>query len=241
MARGDRNQSRYAKPAVKQTLEAPEACTPAFLEFLWKAAVARDPIKTPYDAFNDASLSGEATAEALAMLYEKTGDEAFRTALLALRAYELDKGGLKENLRRAMRGAADARPAVWLLMPHMASWRSRVAHDSQAARLTAAQHGVRGQSFDAVVNELRKAYALWNASVRDNKPTTGFPSGDTGRKLKVRMARPWLGTDNLPLKEIRGVTFDADGSALAPDDFWWRRMIHDGHFCLVASSRLVKV
>jgi hypothetical protein len=119
MARGDRNQSRYVKQAVGQTLELPKTCTPAFLKSMWRERFDRDPIKTPYDKFSDASLSGEATAGALTLLYEKTGDEAFRTALLALRAYELDKGGLKENLRRLMRGGGNARPTIWMLMPLM--------------------------------------------------------------------------------------------------------------------------
>jgi hypothetical protein len=105
-----------------------------------------------------------------------------------------------------------------------------VTSNIQAARLTAAQTGVWGQSFEAVVDELRNAYVLWQASVRANKLPTEISIGDTGRMLKVRMVQPW--PDGIPLKGIRGVKFGADGSALVPDDVWWRQMINDGCFCL---------
>jgi hypothetical protein len=114
----------------------------------------------------------------------------------------------------------------------MYSWRRKVTKDIQAARLAAAQRGIPGASFDAVVKQLTQAFRSWKASVEAEKPAASFPTGDTGRKLRVRMARPWLGHENLPVSEIRGVIFDTDGAAVAPDDAWWRGMIHDGHFCL---------
>jgi hypothetical protein len=114
----------------------------------------------------------------------------------------------------------------------MYSWRRKVKTDVQAARLAAAQHGIPGLSFDAVVKQLTIAYPSWKAAVEAKTPAPSFLTGDTGRKLKVRFARPWLGPDNLPTREIRNITFDADGAALAPDDAWWRRMIFEGHFCL---------
>jgi hypothetical protein len=112
MPTGYRNRSKYAEPnSDSESLENPESCTPEFLEKLWRAARKRDPIKDRYELPSDGgSLSGETIASALEMLWGSTGDEAFRTALLALRSYGLDAGGLKENLRRQMRGPHDVRP-----------------------------------------------------------------------------------------------------------------------------------
>lgn len=240
MPRQDRNQSRRGRLPVEQSLDHPESCTPEFLEACWRKSVKRDRIQTPYEAIESESLSGEATAAALELLVEVTGDEAFRTALLALRAYGLDKGGLKEKLKQRLRGSLDVRPAIRLVLPTMSNWRRRVSTDVQAARLTAAQYGIPGQSFATVVEELRKASKKWEASVASEAPAAVPPAGDTGRKLKVRWAHPWLGPGNVPLNEIRGVSLDRDGAGLAPDDSWWRARIHDGsfHLCGVIEATL---
>jgi hypothetical protein len=234
MATGARNRSRYSKSKSNgQSLDNPESCTPDFLEQLWIARRRRDPIKDGYELSDESSsLNGEATASALKLLWDATGDEAFRTSLLALPSYGLERGGLKEQLKRQMRGPHDVRPAIALALPTMYLWRRKVKTDIQAARLTAAQHGIPGASFDAVVKQLIQAFPSWKCSAETEKAAPAYLTGDTGRKLKVRMAHPWLGPDNLPAREIRGVTFDADGGAIAPDDAWWRRMIRCGHFCL---------
>jgi hypothetical protein len=230
--RQDRNQSRHTRPLGAQAIERPKECTPEFLKACWGQAVARDRVKTKYDDLKgSASLSGEATAAALELLVEATGDEAFRTALLALRAYGFNRGGLTRALKERMR-KLDIRPTIWLVMPMMAKWRRRVESDVKAARLTAAQYGVSGQSFEAVVTELRKSFTKWKTSVEANEPADIDTSGDTGRKLKVRWAAPVLGADNAPLRQIRGVLIETDGMACAPDDAWWRARIHDGSFHL---------
>ena len=232
MAKPGGNRTRYFRNGVEQSLDNPKVCTEEFLEKEWRRRVARSPVKTPYETFDAVSLSGEATAVALELLSRMTGDEAFRTALLGLRAYELDKGGLKENLKRLFRGKLHARPAVRYAMPSMERWRAFVQSDIQAARLAAAQRGVPGQSFAAVVDELRKAFVDWKLASVANEPEDALPTGDTGRKLKVRMAYRWTGRDNQPVREPHGVMFNADGFALVPDSATWRRMIHRGMFWL---------
>jgi hypothetical protein len=235
MATQDRNRSKYGQDRKEfgfLDLTNRETWIPDLLEKAWKTAAARRPIKTSYDAIDTTSLSGEATADALELLFEVTGDEAFRTALLALRGHGLHKGGLKENLKRKLRGKLNARPAIRYAMSTMAGWRRRVRSDREAARLTAAQMGIPGQSFDAAVDELRKAYVQLKKLVEtgSNEPADDVFGGDTGRKLKVRMATPWSGLDGKPLNTIRGVEFGESALGVVPDDAWWRRAIHEGRF-----------
>jgi hypothetical protein len=275
--RQDRNRTRYArkKPLDReQSLEDPRDWKDReFLEDCWKKrstavvtppdgpSIEPDPFETSYERINSDSLSGADTAAALQLIWEETGDEAFRTALLALRAYRLNRGGLKETLKRHMRGTSDVRPAVWMLMPMMDAWRRRGAKVSQAACLTAAQYGLSPASrrpdkegaseeeveedlrkaYTAVVEDLRKAYPRWLKSVASNAPADPPLSGDTGRKLKVLMTIPSIGTDGRPETEIRGVIFGEDGTALAPDDAHWRSMVHEGrfHLCGVVEKPLI--
>ena len=83
-----------------------------------------------------------------------------------------------------------------------------------------------------MVKELCTAFGPWQASVKSKAPADMPPIGDTGRKLRVRMATPWLGVDNHPIEEMRGVLFNEDGTALAPDDCWWRGKVCEGTFHL---------
>jgi hypothetical protein len=237
-------------------LDRPETCTDEFLSKCWEAALKRDPVMTPYEKLAT-STAGAATGAALEFLARLTDDEAFRTALLVLRAYGFDEGrrtGLQERGRERLSGRLSMRPAVRLCMPTMYGWVQKFRNEgnprtgknddiiSMAAKFTLAQHGVPLRErkrpkhetllakFLTVMDELRKAYPRWEVSVDSNEPAETPKTGDTGRKLKVRMARPHLGADNKPTSDVRGVVFATDGSGLAPDNQWWRKMIRDGHF-----------
>lgn len=248
MAKRGGNQSKYCNSDEPASLDNPSKCTQRALELMWEKSKRRDPLTTKYEAINSLasgqnSISGAETAAALKLLYEVTGDEAFRTAHLVLQSYGFDRGGLKESLKASLRGHLDARPVIRLMLPKMHGWRQRVKSDIQAARLTVAQHGIPGQSFTSVVDEMRKAYVPWKAAVKAKRPGEDFKVGDTGRKLKVCMSNPWLGADNKPMSEIRSVEFDSEGFALAPDDTWWREMIHKGmfHLCgVIDQSQLLE-
>ena len=107
-------------------------------------------------------------------------------------------------------------------MPKMHAWVREGKSVTDAVERTAVQLGIPGVSFDAVVEHLRKSYSGWLEVVEGNVPSPQFPSGDTGRKLRVRFARPWLGADNQPITELMGVKFGDDGFGLAPDNREWR-------------------
>jgi hypothetical protein len=205
-----------------------------FLERCWQSAVARDPLIVSHDllkrSFLAESIKGNDVAMALHFLARATGDPAFKTAALAVRAYGLEDGGLKARtlgLLRENRGEPE-----WLVMPFMMQQVRGGRSIRRAAMITCARYGIPGPTFATVVRSLTLKYPEWKASVEIHSPATAPPSGDTGRKLRVKFARPWLGTDNQPMKELLGVIFDEDGFGLAPDNRQWRQWIHDGHIAL---------
>ena len=204
-----------------------------FLEECWRAAVERNRLKVPIDklrrgAFSRPSISGRDIAEALDFLSEAIGDEAFRTASLALRAYGIGSGGVKQDVLRLLREHRG--DPEWIVMPMMGSWViKRGLTPRKAAIRTAAQYGVPGPSFETVVKNLERTYRAWTRSVAATAPSRAPPDGDTGRKLKVRRIRPSVNGEALPVKDvIMGVAFDEDGFGVAPDTREWRRFIHEG-------------
>jgi hypothetical protein len=213
-----------------------------YLDKCWQAAVKRDPLRAPIDdlkgkdgvAYAKASISGRDVAEALDFLSEALGDEAFWTAALALRAYGISAGGVKQDTLRLLR--THGGEPEWIVMPHMALWVYRGLAPRAAAMRTAAQHGVPGPSFDTVVKNLERTWRDYSSA--GNAPAFAPIAGDTGRKLRVRLlpnARP---ADGDPaLKEIMGVAFDADGFGVAPDTREWRRWIHEGHIAFYGIVR----
>jgi hypothetical protein len=243
MPKAARNRSKYAgnrsenrrDPKTWRTLENPNDWTDDFLENCWCSAKKRNPIWDGYDKIAAESYNGDTLASALELIAHI--DPVFDDALKVLRAYKLDKGGLKAELQRRQRRFG-VRPAYTIALPRIANWLPATARRggkesvALAVKLTMAQIGVPGDDFETVATALRKAFASYSGCDKlDRNAPLNF--GDTGRKLKVRFSRPWLGKDNKPLRVMRGVDFADDGTGLAPDDQWWRRMIRDGHFELV--------
>jgi leucyl aminopeptidase (aminopeptidase T) len=72
----------------------------------------------------------------------------------------LVKGGVKATALSKM--DKHNKQAVWALMPKMHVWvvMEKVS-PHKAAKLVAAQRGIPGASFDAVVTDLRKTYPKW--------------------------------------------------------------------------------
>jgi hypothetical protein len=168
--------------------------------------------------------------KALDFIAEITGDEAFRSAILAMRAYGLDRGGLKQNALQMIK--KQCRTAEWAAMPRMHSLVLSGLESVPAAKEAAAQPGIPGQSFSRVVDRLRKTYPAWKRSLAGQLPAPRWLDGNTGRTLRVRLARPWLGADNQPSSELMGVQFGDDGFGIAADNREWRRLIYEGHIAL---------
>jgi hypothetical protein len=182
-----------------------------------------------FEKFANKSIKGSDIAEALDFLAVMTNDPAFKTAASALRGYGLVGGGLKQETSRLIKESNDT--AAWLAMPHMSRWVAHSPSIHAAAERTAAQLGIAGATFAAVVRDLCDTYPIWLKAVEENAPVPSAPNGDTGRKLKVRLPFSWHGAEKQPVLEF-GVKFDEDGFGIAPDNRDWRRRINKGQVAL---------
>jgi hypothetical protein len=213
------------------------------LEKMWERSVKRQTLNVAHDrgratSFANESMKGGDIAEALDFLADMTGDSAFLTAALALRAYGLDGGGLKQDTLRMMRDHHGT--GAWFAMPRMHSWRRARKSDRAAAARAAIQLGIHGATFNAVVKELTAVYPIWLKAVADNAPARQIPTGDTGRKLRVRFSVPWLDVDGMPMTQLMGVHFDEEGFGIAPDNREWRRLICLGSVALYGVVEVAK-
>ena len=217
---------------ISGSLEDPNP-SPEFLEVCWRKAREKYPLNVPVDrlkggeVFSKPSVSGRDIAEALDVLFDAIGDEAFRTAALALRAYGLDEGGLKQEAQRLLLDHGG--DPEWVVMPMIGRWVTSGLRPRAAARMIAAQYGISGPSFETVVKNLERTWGKYSRAIKADAPKKPFPSGDTGRKLKVRLIIGKL-DPKASLKEIMGVAFDEDGFGVAPDTREWRRLINQGAF-----------
>ncbi len=179
----------------------------------------RDSVYIFADKALDVSISCTDLLKALDYLTRVTGDEAFRTAALALKGYGLASGGLEAVTKRMLR---DAQMTVEdFIAPLMAG--PKVSDAEQAA----IEYGVPGPSFETVTTKLRKARRRM-----DNDPARprGIPKGDTGRKMLVRFGCPTYDADGKQVCACFGIAFDDDGFAVVPDSREWRQAINHGQF-----------
>lgn len=147
--------------------------------------------------------------QGLRYLFDITGDEAFRTAELALDGYGLRRGGLKQATKQMLRDGH--RSPEYAAVPFM-----KDGSVAEAERI-AAEYGLPGMTgdnvaFGEVVARLRRAYLL----LKKTGAATDMPDGHTGRTLIVRCAM-----------------LAPDGLGIVPDGRDWRRLIHDGHATLL--------
>ncbi len=213
-----------------RSLEDP-APSEEFLRGCWEQALKRNPIVTSYDKAKQVSPARESikcadVVATLDFLADSIGDDIFRTASLALRSYGLDKGGLKQSVCRLL--AEHKAEPEYVVIWYMKRLVDKGKSVRGAAMLTAAHYGIPGQSFESVVKSLTLKFPKWKSDVESKAPGRTFPTGDTGRKLRVRLARPSAGADN-PVWEQMGVKFDKDGFGIVPDDKRWRQLIFEGH------------
>jgi hypothetical protein len=165
---------------------------------------------------------------ALEFLAVATDDEVFRSAALALKAYGLNKGGLKASVLRMFKESE--RTGEFAAMRIMHQFMGEGASASQAARATAIALGLPGQSFRSVTDSLRKLYPKWLKTANNNVPEPAPPDGRTGRKLRVQL-RPVIKKSDGVSRLSRfpcDVTLDPEGFAIVPDNREWRRLVHKG-------------
>lgn len=213
----------------------------AALKKAWEQRCKVDPFEGTYDrikteTFANESINAGDIADALDFVAAATGDDLFKRSALALRAYGLAGGGLKQDTTRML--IDHHRTAAWGAMPKIHEWVVRQGLSiREAAARVAARLGIKGQSFNAVVDDLRKTYPSWIKAIENKGPGRIVNDGDTGRKLRVRFARPWLDADNRPIAELMGIKFDDEGFGLAPDNREWRRFIQEGQIALYGVSK----
>lgn len=205
------------------------------LEEAWRRQRAVDPFVTGASrvaaAGLDDTVNGRDVETALGVLADVLGDEAFRTAQLALRAYGLNDGGIKQGLKQLVGPVTDPQSLIGP-MCRIEGWTLSGFSVNAAAERVAAQLGTPGASFDAAVKSLRTAYAAWKGK-KSVQPSTR-PDGDTGRRFLVRQH----GTSDLRSDSQYGVAFDAEGFGVVPDNNRWRWMIAQGYVALYGPAEV---
>ena len=132
------------------------------LEEAWRRSCKRDPFIGLYDKLKHtacAPLDCERFREALEFLFKATGDEAFQAAAHAMENHGIMHGSLKATV---LSKAGENRRAVWASMARMHVWVTREKNlPTRAARLTAAERGIPGTTFDTVTHALCNSYQDW--------------------------------------------------------------------------------
>jgi hypothetical protein len=139
-------------------------------EEAWKRAVRRDPFTVIYAELKKAKTLPPINCcdlrYVLEFLHKATGDAIFQEAASAMKQHGLVKGGLKAT---ALRKIDPHKRATWAVMPKMHGWVvMEKTSPHKAAKLVAAQRGIPGKSFDAVVADLRKTYPKWLELIKQN-------------------------------------------------------------------------
>jgi hypothetical protein len=202
-------------------------------EQVWRREATRPTIRASYDIlqshqFKDVSVRGRDVARALEFLAEATDDDVFRSAALAIRAYGLDKGGLKASTLKMLRESQ--RTADWGAMRVMHQFVEEGMSVLQSARLTAIVLGMPGQSLMSKVDNLRKVYPKWLKTIDGRTPAPRLPDGCTGGKLKVKL-RPVVKTADRASRISQfpdDAILDGAGFASVPDNRKWRGLVKRG-------------
>jgi hypothetical protein len=151
----------------------------AGLELSWKRAVDRDQLKTLYSQCKCKrfqfwrDMSCEDFSRMLELLALVTGDTLFPDAAMRLKKYGFVSGGIKTISNRMSRKCLDMLDAI--TMPCVHGWMKELARIEadepnrgikatfeKAAMITAIDLNIPGQSFDAVVQKIRKDYSAWS-------------------------------------------------------------------------------
>lgn len=199
-----------------------------------KAQALKDAIESFATTINCADLLA-----ALDYLATCTGDPAFKTAALALRAYALTTGGLKASVKglAAHCGALPESQAIPLMRQFVEDGHS----EREAASLAAVFCALEGASHEAVTDDLRKAFA---AAKRANFAPPETPSGDTGRRLRVMLLVEVVRDGEISRRILFPPIIEEDGVfCIVADDRHWRRLIEEGHAVLhgvIAGSEIQK-
>jgi len=224
------NKSTYVKP------EAPPDSTP---EARWRERISQgNGFSTAYERASRAfpsKVSHENLLAALDVLASAFGDVAFSEAAIVLRSYNFSNGALKRQLLNILavhRGKST--DAAIEVLDQLVEEGNREREAARIAVEAIGVEGVRGATFDAVVDEVRKARKRRRTRGAAPASVAAWPSGDTGRRMKVAMkiARPGLISRDGPHGGITRMPPEADpcedGSFIVPDNRLWRRAVRDG-------------
>jgi hypothetical protein len=134
----------------------------------WKRACQRDRFVGHYDKLKKAkspsgALNCTDVRQALEFFHEATGDDIFQLAAHAMTSHGFMRGGVKQAALSKLLN----KYAIWASMPRMSVWVEKEKFAPlKAAKLVAAERGIPGRSFSAIVTALRKTYPIWLKSIR---------------------------------------------------------------------------
>lgn len=158
---------------------------------------------------------GKRIAADLNLLHELTGDPAFRSALLALKAYRLAGGAP----RRSAEALWERTCPEWVLAPLLmfnvieeAKANGTSLSERAAAASAVAKLKLPATSFDAAVDALRKRYA---DAKRHGFPTFDQSPGEVGKVLVI------------PIEGRNQCGLPKEG-AVVPNNLRWRQIIDRG-------------
>ena len=164
------------------------------------------------------SMRGPEFVRALERALAATGDPVFDDALRAIRAYGLDKGG-HGRVYRQIWGSMERGALVQM---QFFVERTGMSVPSAAEKVTA-EAGLAGSSFEAITQDLSKAFRAWRKSGYPDEEIA-FEAGDLGYKVEISV--------------IEEDAFKAISSQLPtkgrhqPYTLYWRRIFRDGSVSL---------
>ncbi len=165
------------------------------------------------------AVSGVKLAGELSRLYRLTDDPAFNTALLALKAYGLDRGEPERTARELQKRVfrSDEELNVFELMnasAHTALREKKRLNVRRAARRAVAVCGAEGPTFQTVVDKYRKLFNDLRGTDLFACPDP-FSIGNTGRVLEVWRIDAHGDPESKTKQQV-------------PDTLGWRRKAADG-------------
>lgn len=208
----ERHKQEWSRKRSEQSARLREKYGPSFAGF----DDVGDPILTKQDV--PRSMRGPEFVRALERALAATGDPVFDDALRAVRSYGLDKGG-HGKVRRQIWG--DMERGALVQMQYFVERRGMSV--PSAAEQVTAEGGLAGSSFEAVVQDLSKAFRAWRKSGYPDEEI-GFEAGDLGYKVEI--------------SGIEDSAFGALTSSLPakgreqPSTLYWRRRFRDGSVAL---------
>jgi len=179
-----------------------------------------DDVGEPINRADQASRSmrGPELMRALDRALAATGDPVFDDALRAIRAYGLDKGG-HGKVRRQIWGDMDRGALVQMQFYVERRGTRRGMSVPSAAEKVTAEACLSGSSFEAIVQDLSKAFRAWKRAGYPDEAIE-FEAGDLGYKVEIS------GIEDGALSALTS-SLPTQGRE-QPSTLFWRRRFRDG-------------